>query len=224
MSPNWNAWIGTVFAGLLVLLLLAVISRCDGSPEGDWPIEPAGADHPIANNLGEAMQGQTSLGLPVKYQHFGIDILASHYPDLNAPHVIVTVGGEVDNNLMNLESTVNFVRILGADGDRFYQYSHLESRSVPAALQAHFNQKGSMAPGERIAQIRDVFPCDLDHLHYDVLESTGGANASWLNPSRRSNQGRMRSRRSLLIFIWLNMEPIRGRNFCQITRQEVALV
>src|ERR1700752_3661290 len=104
----------------LLILLMALTSPVSAQAQHGWPVEPVNQEHPIGNNLGEFWINATG-----PYQHTGIDILATPYPDPDAPWVVATVAGEVTYvNDTDPTGWGNFVRIRDATGIE-YRYVHL---------------------------------------------------------------------------------------------------
>jgi len=159
----------------LVVLLMAPVSWVAAQTHG-WPVEPADQEHPIGNNLGEFWIGSQG-----PYQHTGLDILATPYPDPAAPWVVATVAGEVtwvnDSDMTGLS---NLIRVKDANGIE-YRYQHLAFGTFLAKFAGPFLAGRTVIAGEQLARVAPFGCAAYSHLHYDLLQDT----AKYLNPLAR---------------------------------------
>jgi hypothetical protein len=139
--------------------------------------------------MGEFIQGGAGA-----YQHEGIDILGMPYDQSTetspAPYVVVTVRGRVEAVLMNPDERDNFVMIRSENGRRRYVYSHLEASTIPIPLRLTINGTSlnhsaswpTLEAGTKIAQLTNLFPCDFDHVHYEIQQINEDESVTVLNP------------------------------------------
>ena len=155
-----------------LLLLVIALTRPVGAQRLSWPVMPTNQEHPIGNNLGEfwvASQGP--------YQHTGIDILATPYPDAAAPWVVATVGGEVIQlNNQDQYGPWNEIHIRSAAGI-VYRYMHLAYGSFAAEFAGAFNAGMTATAGMQLARIHPWQCTAYRRLHYDLFQGT-----NFLNP------------------------------------------
>jgi hypothetical protein len=169
------------------LLFLACIQAACG--DTTWPIEPVDSDHHVGTTMGEFIMGDGG-----GYQHEGIDILGKAYDQSTAtspaPYVVVTVGGKVEAVQMNPDDRDNYLMIRSNDGSRRYVYAHLEASTIPIPLKLKINGTNLNQPnawpeleeGAKIAQLTNMFPCDFDHVHYEVQQINEDQSLTVLNP------------------------------------------
>jgi hypothetical protein len=187
LNPSAHAKRGYLVAVAVIgTLQVPSVSFADG---GGWPIAPVAADHPVGNTLGEFLVNQSGK----YYQHAGIDILATPYPDPSAEFAIVKASGVVDWVNMSPGGQDNYVRIFDSGSQRKYIYHHLEYSMLSLPLQLRFNNMNPanrddasfwppMSAGEPIAQIHDSFACNVDHLHFEVIALEQNGPGIQVNP------------------------------------------
>lgn len=160
----------------LLILAMTLAGRVGAEAHG-WPVQPSDQEHPIGNTLGEF---QALKEVARVYQHIGIDILATPYPDPTAPYVVVTVAGQVVFMDDAAGTKYNSGEIVGEDGNR-YRYMHLAYLSFDAGFVNAYNAinpADKMVPGGALIARVHPWGCSYDHLHYDVI---AGGNR-YLNP------------------------------------------
>lgn len=175
-------------------LYLAIAYPAHG--DTDWPIEPVDEDHPIANTMGEFVQGDEG-----PYQHEGIDILGVPFDEAGAQFVVVTVRGNIVQVLMNPNSRDNYIMIQDEGSKRIYRYAHLEystvpistvlrannSSSTPASIDERMNDPESwvdLEKGDKLALLSNLFPCGFNHVHYEIQRINPDNTKTPLNPLR----------------------------------------